>query len=51
MNEELYEKAKQAIQDLFNDTSVDEHTALENLQGLRDEIDILIDALENQIGE
>jgi len=44
-NEELYEAALKAIRDLFSDRSVDNDTARENLNGLRDEIDMLLDSL------
>ena len=45
-NEKLYDRANQAIHDLFMDQSVSKEKAKENLQGLRDEIDILIDSLD-----
>ena len=46
-NEELYEKAKQAIDDLFGDRSVSISTCKENLRTLQGEIDIMLEALEN----
>jgi hypothetical protein len=46
-NKDLYEKAEKAIRDLFNDT--DKQMALENLNELRDEIDILIDSLVGEM--
>lgn len=44
-NEELYEKAKDAIMDLFSDMSVSPEQAKENLETLVEEIQILIDTL------
>lgn len=44
-NEELYQKALDAIQDLFSDTSVGQAKARENLRGLTGEIEIMYDAL------
>ena len=44
-NEELYKEALEAINKLFSDRSVSQEKAVENLEGLRDEIDILLDAL------
>ena len=40
-----YESAKKAIQDLFSDTSVSAEETLENLQSLKDEIDIYLEAI------
>jgi len=44
-NEELYQAALKAINALFVDRSVDADKAKENLEGLRDEIEILLDSL------
>ena len=44
-NDELYKEALVAINKLFFDRSVSQEKAIENLEGLRDEIDILIDSL------
>lgn len=44
-NERLFRQAREAISRLFNDQTVDAARARENLQALRDEIDILIDTL------
>ena len=44
-NEKLLEAARMAIEELFGDTSVSVQTAIENLQSLRDEIEITIEAL------
>jgi REP element-mobilizing transposase RayT len=44
-NKQLYENALEAIRKLFADTSVDKDTAIENLEGLKDEIEILIESL------
>lgn len=49
MNEELYEKALKAINELFNDDSVNAQIALDNMTSLRDEIETFIDALETDI--
>ena len=46
-NEDLYEVAKDAIDDLFNDASVDKETTKGNLQGLRDEIDMFLESFED----
>ena len=43
-NDELYEKALDAITDLFCDLSVSVSTCRENLEALKDEIDICLDA-------
>lgn len=45
-NEQLIENARKAIEELFADTSVSVQTAIENLQSLKDEIDISITALK-----
>jgi len=45
-NDELYDAAMKAINDLFADQSVDRETARTNLQSLRDELDIMIDGLK-----
>ncbi len=45
-NEKLYQKALQAINDLFCDQSVSQAKAKENLSGLKDEIEALVDTLE-----
>jgi len=45
-NDELYQEALSAITRLFNDTSVPQPTCRENLNSLRDEIDILLDSIE-----
>ena len=41
-NEELYKAALNAINKLFSDMSVSKEKAVENLENLKDEIDILI---------
>ncbi len=46
MNDELYEQALKAIQVLFDDASVSQEKAKENMDGLRDEIEILVDSLD-----
>lgn len=45
-NEELYENAKKAIEELFSDRSVSIQEAIGNLHALQDEIYIYIDALK-----
>lgn len=44
-NEELLEKAKKAIDDLFSDRSVSVETAIENMEELQGDIESKIDAL------
>ena len=41
----LYQKAKDAIEKLFSDTSVSVEKAKENLELLRDEIDLYLESL------
>ena len=48
-NEQLLEDERKAIEKLFSDTSVSVGTAIENLQSLRDEIDISIEALKSDL--
>lgn len=45
-NEELFEKALDAIKNLFSDTSVSQRQAIDNLEELKGEIEILIDSLK-----
>ena len=45
-NERLYEKALEAITELFSDSSVSRGTAIENLESLIQEIQIMIDSLD-----
>jgi hypothetical protein len=47
-NEQLYEAALAAITKLFSDQSVSVAEARENLGGLKDEINIMLDTLEEQ---
>lgn len=47
MNDELYEKALQAITDLFSDKSVSQSEARRNLETLIGEIQIMIDTLQD----
>lgn len=47
MNDALYEVALKAINKLFNDQSVSEEQARENLENLKEEIDLLINTLED----
>jgi len=44
-NEELYKAALKAINALFADRSVSQEKAVENLEGLKEEIEILIESL------
>lgn len=46
MNEQLYKEASEAIQKLFDDTSVSQKQAKENLESLIGEIEIMIESLE-----
>ena len=48
-NDELYEKVKAAITDLYNDRSVSMEKAMENMNGLQEEIGTFIDCLEHDI--
>jgi hypothetical protein len=48
-NEELYQAAEKAVDELHSDTSVSVETAIENLSTLRDHIRTLIDALKCDI--
>jgi hypothetical protein len=50
-NEELYEQVIKAIDELFSDTSVSTREAINNLQALKDEIDIRIETLEVNLSE
>ncbi|MFA5416935.1 MAG: hypothetical protein WC341_00615 [Bacteroidales bacterium] len=45
-NDELYQKALEAITALFSDNSVSQEKCRENLQSLKGEIDQLIDTLD-----
>ena len=44
-NSELYKEAMAAINRLFSDMSVSKDEARKNLEGLKDEIDLLLDSL------
>ncbi len=46
-NEQLYDAAMDAVTKLFSDQSVSMAEAKRNLERLRDEIDILLDALKD----
>ena len=46
-NDELLEKAKEAISKLFGDMSVSPNTTRENLNELIDDIEIMLDALRS----
>ena len=48
-NDDLYEKAKSAITDLYNDRSVSMEKTVENMNGLQEEIGTFIDCLEQDI--
>lgn len=48
-NQQLYEKALNAITELFNDKSVSISDALKNMKNLCDEINIFIDLLERDM--
>lgn len=45
MDDELYETALTAIKAVWEDDSVDKDETRRQLQGLKDEIDVLIDTL------
>lgn len=44
-NEMLYSEAMEAVRRLFSDTSVPPDETRQNLQGLRDEIDVMLESL------
>ena len=48
-NKRLFKEAERAINDLYVDTSVDIHTALANLQELKNEIKFKMEALREDI--
>lgn len=47
-NDELYEAAKEAITNLFSDSSVSQAEARRNLEGLIEEIRTMIDTLPEE---
>ncbi len=47
---DYYEAAKRAINRLFSDTSVSQGETKRSLKALRDEIDIYMETLEDDIG-
>lgn len=46
---ELIERATTAIQQVHSDTSVSQQDTLYSLNGLRDEIDVMINAIESDL--
>jgi hypothetical protein len=50
-NEKLLERAKEAINELFSDQSVSPTECKENLQDLKDEIELQIDSLGLEEGD
>lgn len=46
-HDELVEQAKKAITAVFGDMSVDKSTTIESLKEIRDDLNVLIDAAEN----
>ncbi len=44
-----YDEALNAINRMYSDRSVSPETTRENLRGLRDEIDLLLDAIQQDI--
>lgn len=42
-----YERAKQAIDDLFSDTSVPQSKTIEDLKTLLEEINVMIESIES----
>ena len=51
MNEKLYDEALAAINRMFSNRSVSPETTRENLRGLRDESELLIDASEGDMND
>lgn len=47
--ETFYDVALKAINEMFGDTSVSQSEALADLRGLKDEINVMIDALEDDM--
>jgi hypothetical protein len=45
-NQKLYELAEKAIDDVFNDTNVDMVICKQNLDGLMDKIEMLLESLD-----
>lgn len=48
---DLYEKAKQAIMEVFTEDGVDADERINNLQSLIDEIEIFIETLYKEVGQ
>ncbi len=46
MNDILLEAAKEAIDTMFNDTSVTKEDTIENLNDLKSDIDIMLEAIK-----
>lgn len=46
-SDELYDRAVEAISELFGDTSIPKIVTRENLEALKDEIDAMIESLED----
>ena len=46
---ELIERANEAINEVFSDTSIPQQDTLYSLKGLRDEINTMIDAVEHDL--
>lgn len=49
MPDKFYNEAMNAINRVFSDLSVPHDVAIQRLQGLRDEIDVMIDAAKTAI--
>ena len=47
-NQQLYDKALKAIEELYSDLSVSKEQAIKNLSAIKDEIDIMLDGLRIQ---
>ena len=45
-NDELYQKAVDVISELFSDSTVSRDKTIENLEGLKGEIDVMLESLE-----
>jgi hypothetical protein len=49
MNEELYEEARKAIENLFSDMSVSKRETVKNLNSLIGDIEVFITVLQSEI--
>jgi hypothetical protein len=51
LNDMLYEEVLKSIDTLYSDKSVSIEKAMENLQGIRDHVEILLEALRADLRE